>query len=85
MAGDVLLQHKRAYLNGSPFSYCAARCTLASGILAMALTKWSRQLEQGVDRDPARTLQRRFAAGALGLAVYALTVTFAAIDWVMSL
>jgi hypothetical protein len=86
VAGDVLLQHKRAYLNIPFFILRTALYFGAWGALALALTQWSRQLEQGVDHVTERTLQRRLRRwSGPGLAVYALTVTFAAIDWVMSL
>jgi hypothetical protein len=86
VAGDVLLQHKRAYLNIPFFILRAALYFGVWGALAMALTQWSRQLEQWGDHATARTLRRRLRRwSGPGLAVYALTVTFAAIDWVMSL
>jgi hypothetical protein len=46
------------------------------------LSKWS--MEQ--DHPPVRDLSRRFSKlSAAGLIIYAFTITFAAIDWVMSL
>lgn len=50
--------------------------------LAYLLSKWSRQQ----DHPPVRNLSRRFSKlSSAGVIVYAFTLTFAVIDWVMSL
>ncbi|TMA82880.1 MAG: hypothetical protein E6J77_15170, partial [Deltaproteobacteria bacterium] len=77
VAADALLRHKSAYLN-APFFLVRAAIYLAAWIaVAAVLRRWSPE-----DAAPPRRL--RVLAGP-GLAVYGLTMTFAAIDWVMSL
>jgi hypothetical protein len=82
VASDHVLTQKALYLN-LPFFY--ARAVLYFAVwcgLAWFLTKWS--AEQDVTGAP--DLQRRMRAmSAVGLVVYALTMTFASIDWGMSL
>ena len=86
VAGDVLLQHKRPYLNVPFFILRSAGYFAIWSALAFSLSKWARQLEQVTGHTAERPLQRRLRLwSGPGLAVYALTVTFAAIDWVMSL
>ncbi|HTU20617.1 MAG TPA: hypothetical protein VMG10_21330 [Gemmataceae bacterium] len=50
--------------------------------LASLFRRWSRQQDEGAD---GRLLERCENLGAPGIVVYALTITFASIDWVMSL
>ncbi|MGH8005732.1 MAG: hypothetical protein ACREQ3_01840 [Candidatus Binatia bacterium] len=82
VAGDVLLQHKEAYLN-VPFFLLRTVCYFAAWIgVAYFLNKWS--LEQDRGADPHLERRVRLLSGP-GLALYGLAVTFASIDWVMSL
>ena len=82
VARDAALQHKSLYLN-VPFFF--GRAVLYFGAwLAFAyfLNRWS--LQQ--DATGARTINRRLQLlSSAGLVVYGLTVTFASIDWAMSL
>ena len=82
VAHDRLLQAKQAYLN-VPFFLGRAVFYFAVWIgIAYLLNRWS--LEQ--DRDGTREVSRRLQLlSAVGLLAYGLTVTFASIDWVMSL
>jgi hypothetical protein len=82
VAHEELLLHKRPYLN-VPFFLTRALIYFAVWLaLAYFLNKWSR--EQDAQHDP--TLARRFQLlSSGGLVAYAITMTFAAIDWVMSL
>jgi hypothetical protein len=50
--------------------------------LAYVLNKWSRQQDRTGDRQLIRKMQ--FVSGP-GLILYGLTMTFAAVDWIMSL
>jgi hypothetical protein len=81
MRADRTLQQKALYLNVPFFVVRAAvyfACWLA---LAWVLQRWGRQADEG---DPtARDRLRRTSAG--GIVLYGVTITFAAIDWVMSL
>jgi hypothetical protein len=82
VAHDELLQHKHAYLN-LPFFVMRALFYFAIWIgLAWLLRRWSHRLDQHPDPMLARRL--RILSGP-GLVLYGLTMTFAAIDWVMSL
>jgi hypothetical protein len=78
---DEVLRHKEAYLN-VPFFIARVVFYFAvwSG-LSYLLNKWSQQQDSG---DVAINLRIQRLSGA-GLVVYALTVTFAGIDWIMSL
>lgn len=86
LAHDALLQQKSPYLN-VPFFVLRTGVYFAIWItLAFLLTRWSRQQEQVTSQRSMHTLVRRLRlASGPGLVLYALTVTFAAIDWVMSL
>jgi len=55
-------------------------------VLAFFLNRWSRQQEQESDVLVIRTRQRRLGLlSGGGLVLYGLTMTFAAVDWLMSL
>jgi len=82
LQADPLLQHQSAYLNPRFF---AARTLLYFLIwigFALAINRMS--LRQDAGREP-RLARRMQLASAPGLALYCLTATFAAIDWLMSL
>jgi hypothetical protein len=84
VAQDSLLQQKSAYLN-LPFFFVRAVLYFAVWItVGYRLTRWS--LEQDHTRKATdRTLVERLQTlSGPGLVLYGLTVTFSAIDWVMS-
>jgi hypothetical protein len=81
VAEDEILRHKALYLNtafwlGRALFYFA--CWI---LLAWTLTRLSRRQDDG-DMTVNLTLQR---LSGLGLVVYALTVMFMGVDWIMSL
>ena len=79
---DHVLRHKEAYLN-VPFFLVRTALYFAIWIgLTFFLTRWSS--EQDRTGDPNLYYKLRTLSGP-GLPLYALTVTFASIDWVMSL
>lgn len=82
VAHDAALQHKSLYLN-VPFFLGRAVCYFAAWLgTAYFLNRWS--LEQ--DRAPDARLTRRLEMLSRGgLLLYALTMSFAAVDWGMSL
>ncbi len=81
VAKDQLLQRKALYLN-APFFLARAGFYFTLWLsIAWLLNRWSTKQDSGVE-GATRRLQ---LTGAAGLVVYALTVTFASIDWVMSL
>lgn len=82
VAHDALLQHKALYLNVPFFIVRLAIYFAVWIVLSRLLSRWS--LEQDASGDPIYV--RRFQLlGRGGLVLYALTMTFAAVDWVMSL
>lgn len=82
VAADALLQHKRAYLNVPFFlTRAAAYFVIWVGVWYL-LQRWSAAWERGAED---RILRRSRLFSGPGLVLYGLAVTFAAIDWVMSL
>jgi hypothetical protein len=82
MVGDAVLEHKAIYLN-IPFFFVRAVVYFAVWItLAFFVNRWSRQQDEVSDAG----LPRRFQLlSGHGLVLYGLTITFASVDWVMSL
>ncbi|HLB44657.1 MAG TPA: hypothetical protein VJK49_04660 [Candidatus Limnocylindrales bacterium] len=82
VAQDAILQDKSVYLNAGFF---LARAAFYFGIwltFAYFLNRWSADQ----DRQKPAGDQRKFRVlSGPGLLVYGLTVTFASVDWVMSL
>ena len=82
VAADPLLQQKAAYLN-IPFFIARTVGYFAVWIvLGRLLVTWS--IQQDRTSDPTLTQRLQTLSGP-GLVLYGLTVTFAAIDWMMSL
>jgi hypothetical protein len=82
VAHDPLLQHKHLYLN-VPFFVVRVGIYFATWIVvAHYLVRWSRA--QDATDDPALIRRLQFL-GRGALLLYSLTMTFAAIDWGMSL
>jgi hypothetical protein len=82
VARDAVLQAKQAYLNVPFFVVRAVVCFFAWVAFAFFLNRWS--AEQDASRNPF-FLRRFQLLSALGIVVYVLTITFASIDWAMSL
>ena len=82
VAQDIILQHKSPYLNSTFFIVRAAGYFTLWLILGWLLNRWS--AEQDTTRDPSIVKRFQHLSGP-GLIIYALTITFAATDWVMSL
>jgi len=83
VAHDELLQHKRLYLNVPFFLLRAVLYFVAWGSVAYFINKWSLEQDQRAT-DPRPTRRLRLLSGP-GLVLYGLGITFAAIDWLMSL
>jgi len=80
---DTMPAFKRVYL-GDTFFYVRSAIYFGAWIaLAYVLNKWS--FEQDHTDQPARVGIRLQSLSAPGLIIYGLTVTYAAVDWVMSL
>ncbi|MDQ3248531.1 MAG: hypothetical protein M3Q45_04910, partial [Chloroflexota bacterium] len=87
VAEDPLLQSKAPYLNEPFFLARAAFYFIVWIGIALVLHRWAHVQDRtdlsAADRTRANDRQRQFS-GPL-LALYGLTVTFAAFDWLMSL
>ncbi len=82
VANSTLLQQKHLYLN-VPFFLVRAAIYLAVWLgIAFLLNRWS--VAQERDADP-RWPRRFRALSAVGLILFGLTITFASIDWIMSI
>lgn len=82
VASDAVLQQKSAYLNTAFFLTRAAFYFVIWIAFAYLLNRWSAEQDQ----RPSGADDRRFRLlSGPGLVVYGLTVTFASVDWIMSL
>ena len=81
-AGDPLLAHKQPYLNVPFFVLRTALYFAVWSALAIWFGRLSRLQDRTGDPELTRRMRR---ASAPGLLLFALTVTFASFDWLMSL
>jgi hypothetical protein len=81
-SADAVVRSKAAYLNVPFFVLRAVVYFAIWSALSHFVSKWS--LEQDQAADPARARRLQGISG-IGLVLLALTTTFAAIDWGMSL
>ena len=81
VATDEVLRHKSAYLNPTFFVVRAVIYFAGWWGIATLLNKWSRLQDSG---DLAVNTRIQRLSGA-GLVFYALAITFAGVDWIMSL
>lgn len=81
VARDHALQHKAPYLNSTFFLIRAAAYFAIWIGLASTLGRWSREQDQANPPDDHKLR----LLGAWGLMLYGLTITFASVDWIMSL
>lgn len=82
VAHDVILQRKAGYLNVAGFQIRAA-VYFALWIVFAAVMSWMARGRQPIIATPAR--DRLGLVAGLGMVVWALTTTFASVDWGMSL
>jgi hypothetical protein len=86
VAGDALLRYKSAYLNVPFFAARLAVYFIAWLTVAYLVNRWSRRQEQAADWAARDAIERRLALlSGFGLLIYGVTMTFAAVDWAMSL
>jgi hypothetical protein len=83
VAKDPILKHKEPYLNASAFVIRAAIYFIVWGALTFILTGWSRAQDRTPTPPPADRKFRNLSGP--GILMYAITITFASFDWVMSL
>lgn len=79
---DPILKHKEAYLNIPFFLARTAGYFIIWGLFSFFLSKWSKEHDLTGDQSPRDKLSSLSGPGVL---IFGLTVTFAAMDWVMSL
>ncbi len=84
VAADPVLQMKSPYLNVPFFLGRAVFYFLVWNVIALTLSRWSRE-QDDLGLRPIGSERKFRLLSAAGLLVYALTITFASIDWVMSL
>lgn len=82
VAADPILQGKRLYLNVPFFVLRAGFYFAAWTVMGWVLSYWSLMQDERGEQPLGRRMQA-FSAG--GLIVYVLTMTFASVDWLMSL
>jgi hypothetical protein len=82
VAHDPLLQHKELYLNVPFFLGRAALYFVVWTIVVRSLWRWSLQQDESFDPKPGERLELLSRGG---LVVMGLTMTFASVDWAMSL
>jgi hypothetical protein len=82
VAQDPTLQHKALYLN-IPFFLLRAAAYFCVWLLLMRyLNRWSLEQDATLDSSPARRMELLSRGGLL---LIGLTMSFAAVDWLMSL
>ena len=82
VAQDHLLQHKQPYLNATFFLARTAGYFVAWIVVSRALVRWSDAQDATTDPKPTERLELISRGGLL---LMGLTMTFASIDWMMSL
>ncbi len=82
VASDKILQHKHSYMNAILFIVRAGIVFAIWIFISALLTKWSAEQDRTRSVEPTKKLRR---LSGPGLVIYPLTVTFAYVDWVMSM
>lgn len=82
VAANPHLQHKAPYLNPAFFTVRAVIYFIAWSLLAWLLSRWSRLQDETGDERYVDRFQKLSGGGLL---VFVLTMTFASVDWVMSM
>ena len=83
VAHDEVLLQKAGYLNAPFFLFRAALAFAIWIAIAWALNRWSREQDSSADHRAVDRKLQLLSGG--GLVAYALTTTWTAVDWVMSL
>ncbi len=86
VVADEILQHKSLYLN-VPFFLARAAIYFAIWVgIAWRINRWSEQQDAAGDRKVDESLARKMEMfSGPGIAAFGLAVTFASVDWLMSL
>ena len=85
--GDKILEHRGAFLSWEWWGIRAIFYFALLGVMVYLLAyKWNRQQDEATSlQESANVLERMSRFCGPTLVIFALTVTFAAIDWVMTL
>jgi hypothetical protein len=81
VANDPMLQWKAPYLNTTFFYIRQVLFFAIWNAIGWALTSWSAAQDRA---DDARLIRKFSILSGAGLVIYSLTVTFAMVDWTMS-
>ncbi|MEZ5319202.1 MAG: hypothetical protein R2752_17510 [Vicinamibacterales bacterium] len=84
-AADEIIHEKAAYLNAPFFGLRAVIFFALWGGLIFLLNKWSKEQDENPALLPGPQDRRFRVLSGPGLVIYVLTITFASVDWVMSL
>jgi hypothetical protein len=85
-ANDHAIAHKKLFLNIPFFLARTAFYFVVWAVLARNLNKWSLEQDSAEDPRVQRRLRERMQnLSGPGILLFGLTVTFAAVDWLMSL
>jgi hypothetical protein len=79
---DKLIQAKAYWLNSTGWLVRAAVYFACWALLAYFLNRWSRMQDEAYTHERRRALSNLSGAG---MVIYGLTLTFASVDWLMSL
>lgn len=82
VATDELLQYKQPYLNDYSFMQRTLIYFVVWAIFVFLLNRWSQEQDQTEQTNPTFKMQK---LSGPGIVVFFVTVTLAAIDWIMSL
>jgi hypothetical protein len=85
--GDEILIHRANYLNHTSWGIRAILYFILFGVMAYLLNNWSRQQDEaGKGSSAAHDLLEKMSRfSGPTMVIFVLTVSFAAIDWVMTL
>jgi hypothetical protein len=81
VAGDPMLEWKAPYLNTTFFYIRQVIYFAIWNVIGWRLTEWSAEQDRNGD---ARLVRKLSILSGAGLVIYSLTVTFAMVDWTMS-
>jgi len=82
VASDEILRHKQIYLNTTGYVIRSVVMFVIWIVMARLLLKWSAEQDATTSVEPTRKMR---SLSGPGLVIYPVTMTFAAVDWLMSL
>lgn len=86
VTGDEIVQHRELYLNHTSFGIRAIVYFAIWFVMSYLLNSWSaKQDETNNPEDAAKFLGKATAFSGPSMVIFALVVTFASIDWIMTL